>query len=82
MDNGFRTLGECDHGTVWFVESEGKIVVNAYQAAMYFAVEDFKRFAQMIQGASAELGGAPKPPTPPTVDTSSKIRQFSPRSKD
>ena len=25
----FKTLGECDFGTIWEVQSENKIVVNA-----------------------------------------------------
>jgi hypothetical protein len=81
--NSFRTLGECEFGTVWFVEGEGKVVVNAYQAALYFNVEDFMAFSRMISDAKKRMGGpnepapAPTPVAPPP--SSSKIRQFQPR---
>lgn len=81
--NSFRTLGECEFGTVWFVEGEGKVVVNAYQAALYFNVEDFMAFSRMIGDAKKRLGGpaeqapAPAPVAPPP--SNSKIRQFQPR---
>ena len=75
MDTGFKTLGECDFGTVWFVEHEGKIVVNAYQAALYFGVDEFMQFAGMIGEARKRLGGAPEP-EPKREAGSSKIRQF------
>lgn len=78
--NGFRTLGENDFGTVWFVEGEGKVVVNAYQAAMYFGVEDFLQFAQMVGDARRKL--SPERDTTPQPVTAkpqaSKIRQFRP----
>ncbi|MNT75349.1 hypothetical protein D3C72_2142360 [compost metagenome] len=82
--NSFRTLGECEFGTVWFVEGEGKVVVNAYQAALYFNVEDFMAFSRMIGDAQKRMGrGEPAPaPTPapaPAQPSSSKIRQFQPR---
>lgn len=78
--NSFRTLGECDFGTVWFVEGEGKVVVNAYQAALYFSVDDFANFATMIADARRRMGGdrEPTPPTPTPPPASSKIRQFRP----
>ena len=85
--NSFRTLGECEFGTVWFVEGEGKVVVNAYQAALYFSIDDFMSFATMIGDARKKMGGAsvpaaPEPAAPPPPQapaSSSKIRQFSPR---
>lgn len=83
--NGFRTVGECEFGTVWFVEGEGKVVVNAYQAALYFNTEDFGAFAQMIADARKKLGGGGSSPTPeptPTAPSSSKIRQFRPSSQN
>lgn len=73
MDTGFKTLGECEFGTVWFVEHEGKVVVNAYQAALYFGVDEFMHFAGMIGEARKRLGGAPEPEP---QRESSKIRQF------
>lgn len=80
--NSFRTLGECEFGTVWFVEGEGKVVVNAYQAALYFSVDDFLNFAHMITDARKKMSGepAPAPTTPPPqpAPSSSKIRQFRP----
>ena len=79
--NNFRTLGECEFGTVWHVEGENKVVVNAYQAALYFSVEDFLAFARMIQEADQrfQAGRRPSPaPTPTPGPSSGKIRQFRP----
>lgn len=53
----FKTLGECDFGTIWEVQSENKIVVNAYQAAFYFAREDFLQFAKMVEDSIVSLTG-------------------------
>ena len=82
--NSFRTLGECEFGTVWFVEGEGKVVVNAYQAALYFNVEDFMGFAGMIGEARRRLGPdrEPPPPPPPAPESRSKIRQFRPARRE
>lgn len=64
----FKTLGECDFGTIWEVQSENKIVVNAYQAAFYFAREDFLQFAKMVEDSIVSLTGRgfqlPKPDAP------------------
>lgn len=76
--NNFRTLGECDFGTTWYVEGENRVVVNAYQAALYFNVEDFAQFARMI-GEAAQKLAAPRPMPQPTAPTGSKIRQFRPQ---
>lgn len=76
--NSFRTLGECEFGTVWFVEGEGKVVVNAYQAALYFSVDDFMNFASMVADARKKMGADKEPPPPPPAPTNSKIRQFRP----
>lgn len=77
--NSFRTLGECDFGTVWFVEGEGKVVVNAYQAALYFSVDDFLNFAGMVADARKKMTAEKEAPPPPApAPTSSKIRQFRP----
>ncbi|MBO9540916.1 hypothetical protein J7643_10035 [bacterium] len=77
--NNFRTLGECEFGTVWFVENEGKVVVNAYQAALYFSLEDFASFAKMITEADKRFQGALKPaPQAPAPAPGGKIRQFRP----
>jgi hypothetical protein len=80
--NGFRTLGECEFGNVWFVEGEGKVVVNAYQAALYFGVDDFAQFAGMIADAKRRLGADREPTPPPPPPTNSKIRQFRPAPRD
>ncbi|MEB3197036.1 MAG: hypothetical protein VKP62_07505 [Candidatus Sericytochromatia bacterium] len=81
--NGFRTLGECEFGTVWFVEGEGKVVVNAYQAALYFSVDDFAHFATMIGEARRRMGPDREPPPPaPPKPPSSKIRQIRPARRD
>jgi hypothetical protein len=81
--NGFRTLGESEFGNVWFVEGEGKVVVNAYQAALYFGVDDFMQFAGMIADARRRLGtDREPPPPPPPPPTNSKIRQFRPAPRD
>lgn len=78
--NNFRTLGECEFGTVWYVEGESKVVVNAYQAALYFSVDDFAAFARMITDADKRFQGLLKPqaPQPAPSTGSSKIRQFRP----
>ena len=76
--NNFRTLGECDFGTIWFVEGENRVVVNAYQAALYFSVEDFMQFAGMVGEAERKMA-APRP-TPQPAPSTSKIRQFRPPS--
>ncbi len=47
----FKTLGECDFGTIWEVQSENKVVVNAYQAALYFSRDDFFQFAKMVENS-------------------------------
>lgn len=80
--NSFRTLGECEFGTVWFVEGEGKVVVNAYQAALYFSVDDFMNFAQMVADARKKMSGEREPAPVPPAPTSSKIRQFRPNTSD
>jgi hypothetical protein len=86
--NDFRTMGECDFGTVWQVESEGKVVVNAYQAALYFSIPDFFKFAKMISTAAQNLSGGgatvPQPPreTKPASSNIADIRQFRPRRED
>lgn len=76
--NQFRTIGECEFGATWFVQNEGKVVVNAYQAALYFSPEDFFLFAHMIDQAARELaaigGGVPAPR--PKAGKVSDIRQF------
>lgn len=73
--NHFHTLGECDFGTVWYVEGEGKVVVNAYQAALYFSPEDFGAFVRMIDEAGRKLAaGKEPPPSPPSGG--GKIREF------
>ena len=76
--NSFRTLGECEFGTVWFVEGEGKVVVNAYQAALYFSVDDFMNFAAMVADARKKMSADKEPPPPPPAPSSNKIRQFRP----
>ncbi|MBI6546536.1 MAG: hypothetical protein HY692_07060 [Cyanobacteria bacterium NC_groundwater_1444_Ag_S-0.65um_54_12] len=83
--SNFRTLGECEFGTIWFVEGENKVVVNAYQAALYFSLEDFTAFSKMVVEADrrfAELfNRKPLPASSPPADkppASSKIRQFRP----
>lgn len=77
--SSFQTLGECEFGTVWFVEGEGKVVVNAYQAALYFSVDDFMHFATMVADARKKMGGPVREPAPaPPAPSSSKIRQFRP----
>lgn len=76
--SSFQTLGECEFGTVWFVEGEGKVVVNAYQAALYFSVDDFMNFAQMVTDARKKMTGHREPAPPPPAPTNSKIRQFRP----
>ncbi len=82
--NDFRTMGECDFGTVWQVESEGKVVVNAYQAALYFSIPDFFKFAKMISTAAQNLSGgpAPQPTKPTTANNIANIRQFRSRRDD
>lgn len=61
----FKTLGDCEFGTIWEVASEGKVVVNAYQAALYFSREDFLHFAKMVESASQKLHAQTTQPAPP-----------------
>lgn len=75
--NNFRTLGECEFGTIWYVEGENKVVVNAYQAALYFSVDDFAAFARMVGEADKRFQGLMKPPAQPPAQPG-KIRQFRP----
>jgi hypothetical protein len=68
----FKTLGECEFGTIWEVQSENKVVVNAYQAALYFAREDFLHFAKMVEESVIALTGkgfqeVSTPATPPAA---------------
>lgn len=51
----FETLGECQFGTIWRVSSEDKVVINAYQAALYFSTLDFFYFAKMVETAAQNL---------------------------
>lgn len=60
----FKTLGECDFGTIWEVQSENKIVVNAYQAALYFSREDFFQFARMVEDSIVAMTGKGFQPAP------------------
>lgn len=75
--NNFRTLGECEFGTIWYVEGENKVVVNAYQAALYFSVDDFAAFARMVGEADKRFQGLMKPPAQAPTQPG-KIRQFRP----
>lgn len=71
MDAGFKMLAECDFGTVWFVPDENKVVVHAYQAALYFDPDGFKAFASMAAEAQLVMGGtigAPAVPPKPAVE--------------
>ena len=90
MDQGaFRTLGECNFGTVWYVEGEDKIVVNAFQAALYFTIDEFAQFARMVKDADGRLSegrgrrpaATPPAPAPQAPEPSSKIRQFRPSNR-
>jgi len=81
----FKTLGECEFGTIWEVQSENKIVVNAYQAALYFAQDDFFQFAKMVEesivamtGKGFELSKAEEPSAPPSPpkEPSSEVTQI------
>lgn len=81
--NNFRTLGECEFGTIWYVEGESKVVVNAYQAALYFSLEDFAAFARMVGDADKRFQSLMKPaptqaPAPAPAASTGKIRQFRP----
>ncbi|MGV3525574.1 MAG: hypothetical protein ACO1RX_15195 [Candidatus Sericytochromatia bacterium] len=72
----FKTLGECDFGTIWEVQSENKIVVNAYQAALYFSRDDFLQFARMIEESVVSITGkgfqAPRPEAKPAAPPARK----------
>lgn len=81
----FKTLGECEFGTIWEVQSENKVVVNAYQAALYFSREDFLHFAKMVEESVIALTGkgfqeakAPQaPPAPPAKkETAAEVAQI------
>lgn len=73
----FKTLGDCDFGTIWEVQSENKVVVNAYQAALYFSRDDFFQFAKMVEGAviaatgkGFQLPAAEQPDPPKEIEPS------------
>lgn len=81
----FKTLGECEFGTIWEVQSENKVVVNAYQAALYFSREDFLHFAKMVEESVITLTGrgfqepkAPQPPVapPPKKEAAAEVAQI------
>lgn len=76
----FKTLGECDFGTIWEVQSENKVVVNAYQAALYFSREDFLQFAKMVETSVLALTGkgfeASRTPAPAKKETQPEIAQI------
>lgn len=78
----FKTLGECEFGTIWEVQSENKVVVNAYQAALYFSREDFLHFAKMVETSVISLTGKgfeePRPPAaaPPKKGAQSEVAQI------
>lgn len=74
--NQFRTIGECEFGATWYVQNEGKVVVNAYQAALYFSPQDFFQFAQMIEQAAHQLASFEAPQPRPKAGKVSDIRQF------
>lgn len=76
----FKTLGECEFGTIWEVQSENKIVVNAYQAALYFSRDDFFQFARMVEDSIIAQTGkgfqsVAKPPAPETKQTAAPPRK-------
>ncbi|PIQ28643.1 hypothetical protein COW36_12275 [bacterium (Candidatus Blackallbacteria) CG17_big_fil_post_rev_8_21_14_2_50_48_46] len=78
----FKTLGECEFGTIWEVQSENKVVVNAYQAALYFSREDFMHFAKMVEESVVALTGrgfqassAPPPAAPAAAPAAKKEAQ-------
>lgn len=69
----FKTLGECDFGTIWEVQSENKVVVNAYQAALYFSKDDFFHFARMVEDSLKALTGKGfKPASSSTAEPSAE----------
>jgi hypothetical protein len=85
----FKTLGDCDFGTIWEVQSENKVVVNAYQAALYFSRDDFFQFAKMVESAviaatgkgfqlptTVEQPAPPKEPEPSEPPQITDIRAF------
>ncbi|MEK7434371.1 MAG: hypothetical protein AABZ74_14660 [Cyanobacteriota bacterium] len=53
--NDFQTIGECELGFTWKVESENKVVVNIGKVALYFEVEEFFLFAKMIDESAMNL---------------------------
>ena len=53
----FKTLGDCDFGTIWEVQSENKVVVNAHQAALYFTKDEYFNFAHMVEQSLKALSG-------------------------
>jgi hypothetical protein len=80
----FKTLGECEFGTIWEVQSENKVVVNAYQAALYFTRDDFLHFAKMVEESILALTGkgfqetksAVTPPAPPKKEAAAEVAQI------
>lgn len=53
--NDFETIGECEIGYTWRVESEDKVVVNIGKVALYFETDEFFIFAKMIDDSANNL---------------------------
>jgi hypothetical protein len=53
--NDFQTIGECEIGYTWRVQSEDKVVVNVGKVALYFETDEFFIFAKMIDDSANNL---------------------------
>lgn len=55
MSDPFKTLSQCEFGTIWLVPDQERVVVNAHNAAMYFNLQDFMAFAEMVYEAAPKV---------------------------
>ena len=80
--NDFERIGACEIGYAWRVASENKVVVNIGKVALYFEVEEFFSFGQMIDESVKNLakkmpqhqGKVKKPSSENKIASISKFR--------
>ncbi|GIW22323.1 MAG: hypothetical protein KatS3mg068_1330 [Candidatus Sericytochromatia bacterium] len=73
----FVTIGECEIGYTWRVQSENKVVVNIGKVAVYFETDEFFIFAKMIEDSANNLTNLISPIKESKEEQSSKIADIS-----